>query len=73
MDVIKKPSTEAAPGTMSDSEQRFSSLFRVASKLSFKSPHGKGTKEVHELQTQEAKVEEPIAVYVIRCSEKNSS
>jgi hypothetical protein len=39
MGETKKPSTEAAPGTMSDSEQRFSSLFRVASKLSFKSPH----------------------------------
>jgi hypothetical protein len=37
-DKTKKPSTEAAPGTMSESEQRFSSLFKVASKLSFKSP-----------------------------------
>ena len=38
---------------MSETKQRFSSFFYVASKLSFKSPRPQDTKEVSELQTRE--------------------
>jgi hypothetical protein len=46
----KTPDTEAAPGNYSTSKQRFSSLFKVASKLSVKSPHNQDTKEPSEPQ-----------------------